>query len=77
MEISAKQQLFERLDRSLVWDAATLGQAGSINVDAVYGLERLIERHRYLKNEHSFAPGEAEALLCFEQPLTVAQICWN
>ncbi len=77
MEISAKQQLFERLDRSLIWDAATLGQAGNINVDAVYGLERLIERHRYLKNEHNFAPGEAEALLCFQQPLTVAQICWN
>ncbi len=74
----AKKELFERLDACLVRSAALLGRRTTEpGLDDVYALGELIERHSYLKEEHSFAPGEVEALLCFQDPLVVAQNCWN
>lgn len=78
MEQDLKKQLFERLDNRLSWNAALLGSlASGPSVDDVYKLGKLIERHRYLKEEHNFAPGEVDALLCFFDPLEVAQRCWE
>ena len=77
MEQDLKKQLFERLDNRLAWNAVLLGKrASEPSVDDVYALGELIERHRYLKEEHDFAPGEVDALLCFFDPLEVAQCCW-
>lgn len=75
-EKDPKSRLFERLDRYLVWNVSTFGRNTGRDVDAVYALESQIEWHRYLKTEHNFAPGEVEALLDFQDPLSVTQICW-
>lgn len=73
----AKKELFDRLDNRLVWTAALLGKrTAAPTVDDVYRLGDLIERHRYLKEDHDFLPGEVDALLCFHDPLEVAQCCW-
>lgn len=81
-EQNALTRLFKRLDECLVANAALTGEgiAGKVSefdVSNVYELAGMIERHRYLKNDHPFAPGEAEALLCFNDPLAVAQSCWE
>lgn len=81
-EQSTLIRLFKRLDECLVANAALTGEgaAGKVSdfdVGNVYELGGMIERHRYLKNDHSFVPGEAEALLCFSDPLAVAQNCWE
>lgn len=77
-ELDAINRLFERLDKSLAWDAALLGRrAATPDMGSVDELGKLFERHRYLKNDHSFIPGEAEALLGFRDPLVVAQSCWE
>lgn len=77
-ELDAINQLFERLDKCLVWNAALLGRKNPApKMEAVDMLGDLFERHRYLKNEHNFVPGEAEALLGFTDPLVVAQCCWE
>lgn len=47
------------------------------NLDDIYSFGDLIDRHHYLKNEYHFAPGEAEALLGFHDPLIVAAACWS
>lgn len=72
-----KKKLFERLDECLVQSASFLGRrSGQPELDDVYALGDLIERHGYLKLEHPFTPAEVEALLAFEDPLVVAQNCW-
>lgn len=77
-ELDAINRLFDRLDKCLVWNTTVLGKrTAEPDIDAIYELGDLIERHRYLKNEHSFAPGEAEALLGFQDPLVAAQSCWE
>lgn len=77
-ELKAINQLFDRLDKSLAWNAALLGRRNpNPDIGTVDALGDLFERHRYLKNEHDFVPGEAEALLCFSDPLTAAQSCWE
>lgn len=77
-ELNAINRLFERLDKCLVWNAALLGRRNPTpEMETVDALGDLFERHRYLKNEHNFAPGEAEALLGFSDPLVVAQSCWE
>lgn len=76
-ELNAINKLFERLDKCLVWNAALLGRRNPTpEMETVNELGELFERHRYLKNDHDFAPGEAEALLGFSDPLVVAQSCW-
>ena len=76
-ELNAINQLFERLDKCLIWNAALLGRRNPTpEMETVNELGDLFERHRYLKNDHDFAPGEAEALLGFSDPLVVAQSCW-
>lgn len=73
----AKRELFDRLDDRLAWNVVMLGRRTSEpNLDDVYALGDLIELHHYLKEVHVFAPGEVEALLCFMDPLVVAQNCW-
>ena len=75
-ELNAINQLFDRLDKSLAWNAALLGRRNPTpDMENVDELGKLFERHRYLKNDHDFAPGEAEALLGFSDPLVVAQSC--
>lgn len=77
-ELNAINQLFERLDKSLAWNAALLGRRNPTpEMETVNELGDLFERHRYLKDDHDFAPGEAEALLGFSDPLVVAQSCWK
>ena len=77
-ELNAINRLFERLDKCLVWNAALLGRRNPTpEMETVNELGDLFERHRYLKNDHDFAPGEAEALLGFSDPLVVAQSCWK
>lgn len=77
-ELNAITQLFDRLDKSLAWNAALLGRRNPTpDMETVDELGKLFERHRYLKNDHDFAPGEAEALLGFSDPLAVAQSCWE
>lgn len=82
----ARERLFGRLDECLVWNAnlkmeriagRSARKAIPRDLNDLYELGNLIERHRYLKNVHSFEPGEAEALLCFDDPLGVAQSCWE
>lgn len=78
MEIKAKSQLMDELDRSLLSHAAALGQkeGGPSIVDA-YELQALAEQHYYLKVEHEFTAAEVEALLAFADPLAVAYACWE
>lgn len=77
-ELNAINRLFDCLDKDLTWNAALLGRrSGDPDMESVDELGKLFERHRYLKNDHNFAPGEAEALLCFQSPLVVAQSCWE
>lgn len=77
-ELNAINQLFDRLDENLARNAALLGRRNNEpDMERVIELGKLFERHRYLKNDHDFAPGEAEALLSFCDPLVVAQSCWE
>ena len=73
-----KKELFERLDKNLVWHTAILGKRSQEpDMEDIYRLRDLIERHEYLKYEHQLTPAEIKALLCFEDPLNVAQFCWD
>ena len=73
-----KKELFERLDKNLVWHTAILGKRSQEpDIEDIYRLRDLIERHEYLKYEHQLTPTEIKALLCFEDPLNVAQFCWD
>lgn len=77
-ELNAITQLFDRLDENLARNAVLLGRRhNEPDMERVIELGKLFERHRYLKNDHDFAPGEAEALLSFCDPLEVAQSCWE
>lgn len=75
-EKDAKSQLFDRLNECLTWAVKHIGLYAS-DMENIYELQALIELHRYLKTSHTFAPGEVDALLCFNDPLDVAQKCWQ
>lgn len=78
MEIEAKQQLIQELDKSLLAHAAALGQKeGGPSIGDAYELQNLAEHHYYLKVEHKFTAAEVEALLSFADPLAVACACWE
>lgn len=78
MEIEAKRQLIEELDKSLLAHAAALGQKeGGPTIGDAYELQDMAERHYYLKVEHEFTAAEVEALLAFADPLAVACACWE
>ena len=73
MEIDARRQLIEELDRSLLDHTAALGQKeGGPTIGDAYELQGMAERHYYLKVEHEFTAAEVEALLAFADPLAVA-----
>lgn len=77
-EKDAKSQLFDRLDECLTWAIRRMGQRSSdMGLANIYELQALIELHRYLKTSHTFAFGEVDALLRFNDPLDVAQKCWQ
>ena len=76
MEIDARRQLIEELDRSLLDHTAALGQKeGGPTIGDAYELQGMAERHYYLKVEHEFTAAEVEALLSFADPLAAA--CWE
>lgn len=78
MEIDARRQLIEELDRSLLDHTAALGQKeGGPTIGDAYELQGMAERHYYLKVEHEFTAAEVEALLAFADPLAVAAACWE
>jgi len=78
LEIDAKKQLFDRLDECLTWEANRLGQKFSrTTVEEIYQLRDLIDQHEFLKVAHDFTPDEVDALLCFHDPLAVADACWQ
>lgn len=78
MEIDARRQLIEELDRSLLDHTAALGQKeGGPTIGDAYELQGMAERHYYLKVEHEFTAAEVEALLSFADPLAVAAACWE
>lgn len=78
MESIAKTQLFKRLDECLMWATNRLNlRPQEPDIAGIYKLHALIDLHRYLKNEHTFAPGEVDALLGFNDPLAAAQSCWE
>ncbi len=73
----AKGQLFGQLDECLSWSLVMLGRnTSNPSLGDIYAMGDLIERHYYLTERHKYAPGEVEALLCFQDPLVVAQNCW-
>lgn len=78
MEIDARRQLIEELDRSLLAHTAAPGQKeGGPTIRDAYELQGMAERHYYLKVEHEFTAAEVEALLAFDDPLAVACACWE
>lgn len=75
-EFDGVKKLRDQLDQSLLARAAELcGTAPSIR--SVYELQGLAEVHCYLKTMHNITPHEADALLRFADPLTVAHACWE
>ena len=74
IEQDAKRLLMERLDECLKVHADMLDAQ---NIGSIYELQGLSELHYYLKVAHVFTPAEVEALLSFQNPLDVAQWCWE
>lgn len=78
MNQEAINKLSERLDECLLEQAELLrGQENRPDISALYEIGRLAEIHMYLKMVHDFSPGEAEALLRFQDPLMAARWCWE
>lgn len=78
MNQEAMNKLSERLDECLLEQAELLHrQENRPDISALYEISRLAKVHMYLKMVHDFSPGEAEALLRFEDPLMAARWCWE
>lgn len=77
IEIEAKQQLMEKLDKNLLDHAAKLTEGNGPQIVDVYQLQGLAEVHCYLKTAHQFDPAEVDALLQFADPLEAARYCWE
>lgn len=69
----AKRKLMRQLDVSLLMHATALCSAPSI--EQVYRLRGLAETHFLLKNQYQLTPEDVTALLCFADPLEVADQC--
>ena len=81
MELNPKALLMQRLDASLQAKAEELmaprDKDGHPLIGNIYALQCIAEMHIYLKTVHEFRPEEISDLLYFEDPLQVAQHCWE
>ena len=76
MEFDGIRKLKESLDKCLLAHAIELC-GNNPTIGSVYELQGLAEVHCYLKTMHDITPDEADALLCFADPLAVAYACWE
>ena len=65
-----KRKLMRQLDASLLTHATALCSAPSI--EQVYRLQGLAETHFLLRNQYRLTPEDVTTLLCFADPLEVA-----
>ena len=81
MELNPKGLLMQRLDTSLQAKAEELmaprDKEGHPLIGNIYALQCIAEMHIYLRTVHEFRPEEISDLLYFEDPLRVAQHCWE
>lgn len=70
MEFKEKWRLMNRLDQSLIDQAALLGAHPT--VEGVYRLKSLADTHSALKHTHRLTLGEVKTLSEFADPLEVA-----
>ena len=78
IDYEMKRPLIERLDKSLLDHAVAAGtKDGGPDILDVYKLQALTEIHYYLKVEHDFSAAEVKALMQFQDPLEVAEACWE
>ena len=71
--LRAKRELMRQLDASLLAHAAELCRSPSI--EQVYQLRGLAETHFRLRNQYRLTPEDIAGLLCFADPLEVADQC--
>ena len=76
MEFDGIRKLKELLDKCLLAHATELC-GNNPTIGSAYELQGLAEVHCYLKTMHDITPDEADALLCFADPLSVAYACWE
>ena len=76
MEFDGIRKLKKLLDKCLLAHASELC-SNNPAIGSVYELQGLAEVHCYLKTMHDITPDEADALLCFADPLAVAYACWE
>ena len=76
MELDGIRKLKELLDKCLLAHATELC-GNNPTVGSVYELQGLAEVHCYLKTMYDITPDEADALLRFADPLSVAYACWE
>lgn len=73
-----KRPLIEKLDKSLLDHMVAAGtKDGGPDILDAYKLQALAEIHYYLKVEHDFSAAEVKALMQFQDPLEVAEACWE
>ena len=81
MELNPKGMLMQRLDAGLQAKAEELmaprDKEGHPLIGNIYALQCIAEMHIYLRTVHEFRPEEISDLLYFEDPLRVAQHCWE
>lgn len=81
MELNPKGMLMQRLDAGLQAKAEELmaprDKDGHPLIGNIYALQCIAEMHIYLRTVHEFRPEEISDLLYFEDPLRVAQHCWE
>jgi len=71
--LHAKRKLLRQLDASLLTHATALCSAPSI--EQVYRLRGLADTHFLLRNQYQLTPEDVAGLLCFSDPLEVADQC--
>lgn len=69
----AKRKLMRQLDASLLMHATALCSAPGI--EQVYRLRGLAGTHFLLRNQYRLTPEDVSGLLCFADPLEVADQC--
>lgn len=78
MEYEMHQLLIKRLEENLSERIIALGhKEGGPTVEDYYNLNALIEWYDYFAKHHMPTVDEMKTLLCFSEPLVVAQECWR